>query len=364
MALDTGKKILILVPGENARGGITNYYHSIKKDFSYEVDYFYRGSRTFPFKKSFFQPFKDIRRYFLAVRKKEYVLVQTSTSLDPVSIVRDSIFIILAKLYRKKVVIFIRGWHYGFDETFEKKYLWFFKKVFYKADAFIELSEEHKKSWRGWGFKKPVFIETTLVDKNLVKDFREEMITEKFENMNTIEILFLSRIEKAKGIYESIEAFDLLQKKYPACRLSIAGDGRETDKVKEFIAEKNISGITFLDHVSGGKKIACYKNSHIYIFPSYSEGMPNSVLEAMIFGLPIVTRKVGGLVDFFKNGVNGYFTDSKDPKVFYEFMDNLLSNKDTMKKIAITNHRYAKENFLSSNVAKRLEKIFDEVLQN
>lgn len=364
MSSDTGKKFLILVPGENARGGITNYFHSIKKEFSYDVDYFYRGSRTFPFKKSVFQPFKDVWKYFLAVRKKEYVLVQTSTSLDSVSILRDSVFIILAKKYKKKVVIFIRGWAYGFDEVFEKKYLWFFKKVFYKADAFIELSNDHKKSWIGWGYKKPIYLETTLVDKDLVKDLTEESIIEKYENIEKPEILFLARIEEAKGIYESIEAFAQLKNKYPDCKLSIAGDGRETEKVKEFIKEKNISGISFFGHVSGEQKTECYKKSHIYIFPSYSEGMPNSVLEAMIFGLPVVTRRVGGLVDFFENDVNGYFTDSKDPKVFFEYMDKLLSDKEKMKKIAITNHRYAKENFLSSNVAKRLEKIFDEVLEN
>jgi glycosyltransferase involved in cell wall biosynthesis len=360
-------KVLILVPGQNARGGITNYYYSIKKEFTYNVEYFLRGSRTYPFRESWIkdllQPVKDLWRYFKKIRTKEYSLIQTTTAFDSVSLVRDFLFIILAKFYRLKVIIFFRGWDQEFSKKLEKRYLWFFKKVYFKADAIIELSSELKRKLISWGYKKNIYLETTLVDKELIKDLEEEDVKIKYENIEDLNILFLARIEPTKGIYEALDTFSLIKGKYPKAKITVAGDGRETDNVLNYIKKKNIPDVNFLGHVTGEQKLAAYKNNHIYLFPSYSEGMPNTVLEAMAFGVPVVTRKVGGLVDFFENGTHGYFTNSKDPEVFAGFIDKLVKDKELLAKISDNNLKYAGERFLSDRVAVRIEKIFDEVLQ-
>lgn len=367
MADRKSNKILILVPGENARGGITNYYYSIKKEFNYNVEYFLRGSRTFPFRESWLkdimQPFKDLWRFYKKIRKKEFSLLQTTTAFDDVSLVRDFMFIVLAKRYKMKVVVFFRGWDQSFAQKLEKKYLGLFKMVYFKADAIIELSSDFRKKLISWGYRKNIYLETTLVDKDLVKNLEWEDINSKFSNLDQLNILFLGRIEVAKGVYEAVDAFSMIKEIYPNAKLSIAGDGRETDNLTAYVKSRRIEDVKFLGHISGGKKIECFKNNHIYLFPSYSEGMPNTVLEAMAFGLPVITRKVGGLVDFFQNDVNGYFTNSKDPEVFAGFIEKLLKDKALLRKISTNNFNYAGEKFLSDKVAIRLEKIFDDVLE-
>jgi len=363
-----GKKILILVPGENARGGITNYYYSIKKEFRFSVDYFLRGSRTYPFRESWIndllQPLKDAKRFFFQVRKKDYSLLQTTTAFDLVSLVRDTMFIFIARWYKMKVIIFYRGWDQKFADKLEKKYLWFFRKVFFKADAFIELSSDFKKRLLSWGYKKPIYLETTLVNKDLLQGVTLPDVLKKYDNMQTIELLFLSRVEPFKGIYEAIETFRMLQKKYPSIRFTFVGDGRELEKVQQFVKDNNIENIIFTGHVKGDAKIEYYKRSHYFFFPSYSEGMPNAVLEAMAFGLPVITRRVGGLVDFFQNDVHGYFTDSKDPNEFYSYFDKLFSDIQLTKKISENNFHYANEKFVSDKVARRMENIFIEVYES
>ena len=91
--------------------------------------------------------------------------------------------------------------------------------------------------------------------------------------------------------------------------------------------------------------------------------MPNSVLEAMAFGLPIITRPVGGIADFFENSHHGFITKSRDPSVFANYIEKLISNKVLYKKSSLYNYKYAQENFLASKVAKVLEKIYREVQQ-
>lgn len=74
------------------------------------------------------------------------------------------------------------------------------------------------------------------------------------------------------------------------------------------------------------KKIETFISHDIYCFPTYGEGMPVSLLEAMAFGFPVVTRPVGGIKDFFENGKHGFLTNSKDPEIFAELIEKFLKN--------------------------------------
>ena len=70
--------------------------------------------------------------------------------------------------------------------------------------------------------------------------------------------------------------------------------------------------------------------------------MPTVVLEAMAFGLPILTRNVGGLVDFFKNDKMGFITDSLEPKDFADAMVPYIKDKELARKVGAYNAQYAK----------------------
>jgi len=106
-------KILILVPGENARGGITNYYYSIKKDFPANVTYFYRGSRNWPKRSNraseAFRQFTDYFKFIGVVMKRDVELVQTTTAFYSNSIYRDGLFLFYQQAFRKRNNSFLQG---------------------------------------------------------------------------------------------------------------------------------------------------------------------------------------------------------------------------------------------------------------
>jgi len=359
------KKILILVPGQNARGGITNYYQTLKPIFSLSVDYFERGARNWPQKKSIIQEWgrivRDTCSFLKTVRRKKYVLMQTTTSFSSSAILRDSIFILIARFFKIKTIVFIRGWDYKFAEKIEKKHLKFFKKIYFKVDGIIDLSNKNIEILQKWGYKGPLFLESTLVDEELIKGVNKEFVEERLNKKN-ICILYLARLEKTKGIYEAIDTYSIIKAKHPNAKMIIAGDGREENSVKKYISDKRIKDITLLGFVEGETKRQAYQNGDIYLFPSYFEGMPNSVLEAMAFGLPVVTRAVGGLVDFFKDERNGFITESYDPEVLSSFVERIISNEILAKEIALNNYQYARDNFTSAVVVKRIEHIFNQII--
>ena len=155
----------------------------------------------------------------------------------------------------------------------------------------------------------------------------------------------------------------VLQSKFSNIQLIIAGDGLELQNAKNYVKKNNVSNVVFTGYVRGGGKRKLFEDSYLYFLPTYEEGMPCSVLEAMAFGLPIVTRPAGGIVDFFENGKHGFIDESKDFSVFANYIEKLLLDKELYKKISLYNYKYAQERFLASKVVEGIEKIYREVWQ-
>jgi glycosyltransferase involved in cell wall biosynthesis len=181
-----------------------------------------------------------------------------------------------------------------------------------------------------------------------------------------VNLLFLSRIERRKGIFELLTAFKMLRQhiKYKLnISLTICGDGFELDRIKSLVENEKIKGVTIEGFISGKKKKEAFEKSHMFIFPSHSEGMPNAVLEAMGFGLPVITTAVGGLNDFFIDGKHGAYILKNDANDLLEKLVNLIERPEMLKEISLTNHSLANERFRSDVVAKRMERKFEEVLK-
>jgi glycosyltransferase involved in cell wall biosynthesis len=351
---------------KDSLGGVGMYYLSLQNHFHPLVEYFhFSDDKSKNLLKKVKFRITDMYTFFRKCRKKQpkIDIVHLNPSLSWSGLLRDGFFLMLARLYKKKTIVFFRGWHeYMVTKIDQNRIIrFFFKKVYGKSDAFIALSSAFKTKLREWDFKQPVFIETTSVDDRLIA--ASEGSQQQKKTKNKISILFLARVEKAKGIYETLEAYRLLAEKQLDISLTIAGDGSCLYEIKQFASDNNLD-VKFKGYVSGEEKGKTFAESDIYLFPTYhGEGMPNAVLEAMAFGLPVITRPVGGLNDFFEDGKMGYLTESKDPKVYAELIEKLITNPVLRKEISAYNAAFARNHFMASNVARRLENIYQEVLE-
>jgi glycosyltransferase involved in cell wall biosynthesis len=99
----------------------------------------------------------------------------------------------------------------------------------------------------------------------------------------------------------------------------------------------------------------------LFFFPSYGEGMPIVVLEAMLYGLPVVSRPVGGLPDLIENDRTGYLVDSLDAEAFVEPILTLIRNKDLYRNISQYNHQYALKHFTPEPARQQMISFFKAV---
>lgn len=359
------KTILLLTPSKTAKGGIVNYFNVLEGNFNIPVEYFIRGARNWPHRSSLIsellRAWDDLQGLKKRIKIGDIGLLQSSTSLGSFSVIRDGLFLNAANKRGIITIAFFRGWDENYENKLKGIKLLLFKKYYFSCNALIVLSEKFEKKLMKWGYQGSIFIETTIVDEELIKDFDLSDFEKKLKGIDfsKANLLFLARTEKAKGLYEAIDAFSILKKQHSKLKFIIAGDGFELSKAKEYVNQLGLkSEVDFTGFVSGKKKAEVYEKANLYIFPSYSEGMPNSVLEAMAFGLPVITTAVGGLTDFFENGKNGYFVDIKDSDEISNKANQLLNDPDKYKDIAIKNFEYARSRFTTSEVIKRLENIY------
>ena len=166
-------------------------------------------------------------------------------------------------------------------------------------------------------------------------------------------ITFVGRIVKDKGVNELIEAFRML--KYPNVKLLLLGDFEdELDPIKpENKAEiRDNLNITHLGFIQDIRKVLSITS--LFVLPSYREGLPNVLIEAGSFGVPLLATNINGCNEVIADGVNGALVKSRDAYGLYKAMDKFISNQNYYNKI--------KENVRDSIITKYGQKEFLKLL--
>lgn len=128
-------------------------------------------------------------------------------------------------------------------------------------------------------------------------------------------ILFLGVLIKRKGVSDLLKATRLLKNDFGSekFRVVIAGSGQEEANLKNECKELGIDDVVdFVGWTDGKKKTKLLKECQMLVLPSYNEGLPMSILEAMSYGMPIVATNVGDISSAVIDGVNGYLVEPGD----------------------------------------------------
>jgi colanic acid/amylovoran biosynthesis glycosyltransferase len=130
-----------------------------------------------------------------------------------------------------------------------------------------------------------------------------------------------SRLIEKKGLDDSLRAFAKFRATHPASTFTIAGDGPMRGQLETLARELEIAeAVTFTGFQSQGQLRLLYESSHIFLHPSRTtggldqEGVPNSMLEAMASGLPVVATQHGGIPEAVEDGVSGLLSPESDPE--------------------------------------------------
>lgn len=177
-----------------------------------------------------------------------------------------------------------------------------------------------------------------------------------------LQILFPARILKDKGLFELIEAMNILRPKYEGkIELIIAGNCGDANKTSISEAElKTMLLDGFISWIGNQKNMyPVYVKSDIVVLPSYREGLPKSLIEACAVGRPIVTTNVPGCKECVDDEVNGYLVPAKSAFELAEAINKLIANQEKRKKFGIASRKKAEQEFSIENVIDKTFSIYN-----
>jgi len=265
----------------------------------------------------------------------------------------------------KNIFSIVTGVGYVFyQENYLQKILSFFLKTLYKISlkknkvVFFQ-NVDDKALFKDLGIitkkNKVVILNGSGVDLKYYKDTEQKL--------KPITFLLISRLIKEKGINEYIEAAIIIKKKYPGVIFQIIGD---PEKGPSAITEDKLVNCDkngYIQYLGFKEDVREYiKECSIYVLPSYREGTPRTVLEAMSMSRPIITTDAPGCRETVINGLNGFLVPIKNIGQLVEKMEKFILDKTLIIKMGDESRKIAERKY---DVKKVNKLILEEIkLQN
>jgi glycosyltransferase involved in cell wall biosynthesis len=266
---------------------------------------------------------------------------------------RKSLFILVSYVAGIPVIFHLHGG--GFIDFYHRKRgiirRWLIRFVLDKSAEIVVLSENWRRKVSQMTANRnittianPVTVNTSLS----VGDYR------RAENV----VLFLGRLNKDKGIFDLVNAVAEIMNSFPDTILRFAGQG-DIETIKRRAASKNVlTNIEFLGWVTGNAKTRALAEASIYALPSYMEGLPMGILEAMAAGLPVVASDVGAIPEIVENEVTGLLITPGDIDGLANAMRILLSDLSLRVRMGDTARKRIEERYMPHRIVPQLEKLY------
>ena len=184
-----------------------------------------------------------------------------------------------------------------------------------------------------------------------------------FNNELPINLLFLAWLEEFKGIFELLRVIKNLTDKGYEIKLTIAGGGNAEEKANYFVKQNNLDKIIkFAGWVEGEELNTLLAKSDIFVLPSYNEGMPNAMIEAMAASLAVIVTSVGVIPDYIEDRKHAMLIPPRDEKSLEEALKLVVSDNDLRHELAKNGHNLVKENFSLKPAMKLLGDVVEETI--
>lgn len=274
------------------------------------------------------------------------------------SFLRKSIIVLLAKMFGKKVIIHLHG--AGFNVFYEKMpspVQGIIRNILRSCDVLIALSHQWKRDLYRIAQHPDIRViyNPTIMRKPA---FDEAKTPEQIGENRNIRFLFMGRLGQRKGVYDILESARQIHANN--VEISLYGDG-EADAIQAKVSQTGLSGkVTVYGWIDGHQKDEAFRRADVLLLPSYHEGLPISVLEAMAYGLPVVATDVGGVSEAVQDGVNGYLIQPGECAQLAERIDRLATYPELRLHMGKSGYELAAGKFSLPVIMEQLESLYAE----
>lgn len=294
-------------------------------------------------------------RILFSILKKEVDIAHIHMSYKG-SFSRTNLLVKLFYKFKIPIIVHLHGsefreWYNSLSERRQMS----IKKMISRTNKFIVLGEK----WES--FIKEIAPSARVAILPNSVSCRNENAT---WNSSPFTIIFLGVLIKRKGLFDLLSAFSVaLEKSLVPLKLIIAGDGEEYSALNQVVKNKGLSEfIKFSGWISSDEKFRLLKKSQVLILPSYNEGLPMSILEAMSFGLPIISSDVGSIDEVVIHNENGFLTSPGNIEMLSEYIVSISSDRERWENMSKSAKILSHSKFSEKAYFDKLIMIYREIM--
>lgn len=179
-----------------------------------------------------------------------------------------------------------------------------------------------------------------------------------------LRFLFVGRIVAEKGVIELLKAFDQVSQRYPEATLTIAGELMKNERDQETMlrfqelvsANKQINYVGFVQDMPD-----LFKRHDVFLLPSYREGLPRSILEAMASGLPVIATDIRGCREEVEDGQSGFLVPVEDVGALASAIERFIVSPELVERFGRHGRDLVESRFDEQLVLKRQTDLFKQL---
>ena len=184
------------------------------------------------------------------------------------------------------------------------------------------------------------------------------------ETEGPVRLLYVGRFNTFKSVETLVTAVGKLSHMDVGdFELNLVGEGEQRPALERMVSELSLTRrVHFVGWVARDCIADYYRRADIFVTATTWEGMPNTVLEAMACGLPIVGTQASGLRDLVRDDINGYLVPIKDPDALAEALARLVDNGYERRRMGRESRKLAEREFAWEYIAEQYTRVYEQVL--
>ena len=302
--------------------------------------------------------FTRIIKYIYMQFKISYILIKISNNVDLLffTLAGESLIlpIVTARLLRKRVVIVMAASDIQFlklsNDVFSEPMEILSKINYTLSNRIVLYSERLIKEWNLEKYKDKICI----AHEHFL-DFDKFKMKKRFGERDNL-VGYIGRLSEEKGTLNVVKAIPEISKEKDDLEFLIGGGGQLCDKIKKYLDENNLNDKVNLAGWIPHDKLPDYLNElKLVVLPSYTEGLPNIMLEAMACGTPVLTTPVGAIPDIITDGETGFIMGNNSPACIAENVVRALEHPDMVRIVENAKELVEREFTYEAAVARHRE---------
>lgn len=296
--------------------------------------------------------------YLLLLKRPKTVLI---FSANGPSVYEKGFMVIVAKIAGVKTIFAPRGGPLINEIAASKIKRTFFKLIAKSSDYIVcqgEFWKVYFSALLGKVNDKKLVVIHNWIDYQLYQGSESH---QKKTSTNEVNILFMGWMQVEKGVHDLFDALMKIELPNYKINMYYLGDGNQRSVLQNRVHQENKSeslNFYFPGWVYGSDKLNYLKSTDIFVLPSYAEGMPNSLMEAMATGIACISTNVGAVPDLINNQVNGIMFTPKDVNALADALNSLIVNSELREVFATK----AKEKIYQSHSLENAVASFKRIL--